>query len=176
MQQFLDCMAAAYCLLGAVGTASGSSDGSSDVGTPSEFASRQQRFSVLEVAMLPHPDGALASDERVERFLEEDPSLAAMVVTVGGLEPPIDVDDAGMPVADVNVATVPGTAPLYVAAVFGFRKVANMLVRMGAKVNAVDATAREYCLPNVRVRPPRARAVLVSRCTVPSCTRCATRV
>ena len=155
MQQFLDCMAAAYCLLGTVGNASVSSGGTSDLGSAGGFTS-QQRFSVLEIAMLPHPDGSVASDEQVVRLLEEDPSLASMVVTVGGLEAPVDLDDEGKPVAEVNAATVPGTSPLYVAAVFGFRKVANMLVLMGANVNEVDSTAREYCLPLVRVRaPPR---------------------
>ena len=141
MQQFLECMADSYCV------------GEEDSVTGGERV-RTQTFSVLELAMLPHPSGATASNQQVVRLLEEDPTLAAMVMTLSGLEPPVVVDETGHPTADVNVSTVPGTAPLYIASLYGFEGVVRMLILLGADVNAADHTGRQYCLPAFRVSVP----------------------
>jgi len=113
------------------------------------------RYSVLEMALLPSLDGKMSTDSQVLRLLEDDPGVAAMLITATGLaSAESDATKTGDTVqageSALNPALVPGTFPLYVAALYGFKTVASALVRLGASVNAVDNTGRGYALSAVR--------------------------
>lgn len=129
VQQYLDTMATTYCLT---------------IHASGETMVSPQTFSLLEVAMLPHPDsGATAPEAMVMALLNEEPATAAAQLSATG----VDVAPAG-----ANPVSIAGTCPLAVACLFGFSGVAHNLVALGVNVKEADTTGRQYVVEAARVR------------------------